>query len=389
MDGTFTLYYDATDGKRKAVPGATWPSLALARNGGQSTQSFVPPPDPQHPGEYVLVFKGKLGDEDGAVVGKMVKLPVALAFSSDRTGRFQIWTVQPDDPAGTLQPVTFAGSGNQESRGPDWSLTQDRIAYQFGAPGVRGIHVIMPDGSGDVRVTFSPTDRRACTRSVDSSRTSGDRRDASWSPDGRFIVFACEVSPGDFDLWIHTVGDLATPDDDVEYPLLTRPGSLELRPAWSPDGTKIAFVTSGGPVGPDAEIAVVDVTEVLGVILPSGPVTLLTNNTFIDFDPTWSPDSKEIAFSSTRSGGRDIYRMDVGCPEAQPVCPAAVQLTTSPATDSNPAWSPDGTLIAFVSDRDGNREIFVMSATKGEADTATLKNITQNSANDDDPTWSR
>src|SRR5207249_1304716 len=110
---------------------------------------------------------------------------------------------------------------------PDWSI-QDRIVYQFGAPGVRGIHLIEPDGT-DVRLTSG----------------GGDRRDPSWSPDGRFIVYAFLVGT-DYDIWIHdTNGTPNNVSDDQDYPLLTRPGTQELRPTWSPDGNSIAFVTSG------------------------------------------------------------------------------------------------------------------------------------------------
>jgi uncharacterized repeat protein (TIGR01451 family) len=81
----------------------------------------------------------------------------ALVFASDRSGRRQVWKI-PLSPLGTPVPVTTAGSASQESRGPDWSRQDGRIAYQFGAPGVRGIHTIKPDGTDDVRETFFPSD---------------------------------------------------------------------------------------------------------------------------------------------------------------------------------------------------------------------------------------
>jgi Tol biopolymer transport system component len=143
-----------------------------------------------------------------------------LAFASDRSGRNQVWTVGTDDPANTLHQVTTAGSGGQESRAPDWSATPGGIAYQFGASGVRGIHRINPDGTWDVRLTTFPS----------------DERDPSWSPDGRFIVYAVQVGT-DYELWIHDIGtDPTTTADDLDYELLYRPGSSEQRPVWSPNG---------------------------------------------------------------------------------------------------------------------------------------------------------
>jgi len=57
-------------------------------------------------------------------------------------------------------------------------------------------------------------------------------------------------------------------------------------------------------------------------------------------------------------------------------------LTNNPARDVRPAWSPDGTKIAFASDRDGNAEIYVVNA-----DGSGLRNLTNNPASDGAPAW--
>jgi hypothetical protein len=79
---------------------------------------------------------------------------------------------------------------------------------------------------------------------------------------------------------------------------------------------------------------------------------------FNNFQPTWSPDGQRIAFVSNRDGNLEIYsaRMDGG---------DLRRLTNNPGNDSDPAWSPDGTRIAFTSDRSGNTELYVMSAADG------------------------
>jgi Tol biopolymer transport system component len=59
------------------------------------------------------------------------------------------------------------------------------------------------------------------------------------------------------------------------------------------------------------------------------------------------------------------------------------RLTNNDASDRQPAWSPDGTKIAFNSERDGNREIYVMNA-----DGSGLTRLTNNDASDWDPAWS-
>ncbi|MGH8549812.1 MAG: PASTA domain-containing protein [Methylococcales bacterium] len=313
-----------------------------------------------------------------------------MAFSSDRSGRNQIWQVLTKDLSIAPTQITTAGTGSQESRRPDWSSITGKIAYQFGASGVRGIHMIDPVTQVDTRLTCLST----------------DETDPSWSPDGQFIVYA-RLNGGLYDLAIHKLGtipDCTDPSyDGQDYILLSRSKETDIRPAWSPDGTSIAFVTSGGSVGPDAEIAVVDVqlNSTNGMYEPvldangNPKAVLLTNNSFVDFDPVWLPDikNKRIAFSSTRNGNRDIFRMNANLgecvnPSTTPqACSSFVQLTSDPADDTNPSWSPDGIGIGFVSNRDGDREIYLMSAFAGDLDPISFLQITNNTASDDDPGW--
>ena len=88
-------------------------------------------------------------------------------------------------------------------------------------------------------------------------------------------------------------------------------------------------------------------------------------------------DGKRIAFVSDRDGNPEIYVMDTDGGNLQ-------NLTDNPAVDHSPSWSPDGKRIAFVSDRDGNpNEIYVM-----DTDGGNLQNLTNNPADDDGPSWS-
>jgi Tol biopolymer transport system component len=126
-----------------------------------------------------------------------------------------------------------------------------------------------------------------------------------------------------------------------------------LQPAWSPDGTKLAFVSNRDDVS-SREIYVMNADG-------SG-VVRLTNNTAADGDPAWSPDGTRIAFTSGRDGHSEIYVMNADGS-------GAVRLTTTDDTiwNQQPDWSPDGSKIAFASNRDGNArlgvsEIYVMNA---------------------------
>ncbi len=83
-----------------------------------------------------------------------------------------------------------------------------------------------------------------------------------------------------------------------------------------------------------------------------------------------------IAFVSDRDGDPEIYVANADGSEV-------IRLTDSPGGDYHPAWSPDGTRIAFYSERDGNAEIYVMGA-----DGSDVTRLTNHSANDYDPAWS-
>ena len=86
--------------------------------------------------------------------------------------------------------------------------------------------------------------------------------------------------------------------------------------------------------------------------LPGAP---LTDDPANDLRPAWSPDSTQIAFFSIRSGNNDIWVMDADGSNER-------QLTDDPEDDRRPTWSPDGAYIAFDSDRGGSRNIWVMDA---------------------------
>ena len=103
----------------------------------------------------------------------------------------------------------------------------------------------------------------------------------------------------------------------------------------------------------------------------------LTTDPTPDWGPRWSPDGKEIAFYSHRTGNRDIWVMPSGGGPAR-------QLTHHPADETVPHWSPDGREIAFTSRRSGNRDIWIVGTEGGEA-----RQVTVNPADETATDWSR
>ena len=83
--------------------------------------------------------------------------------------------------------------------------------------------------------------------------------------------------------------------------------------------------------------------------------TRLTFNTDIDSEPAYSPDGTKIAFVSTRDGNWEVYTMNIDGT-------GQTRLTFNTGLDESPAYSPDGSKITFASNRDGNFEIYTMNS---------------------------
>jgi dipeptidyl aminopeptidase/acylaminoacyl peptidase len=192
-----------------------------------------------------------------------------------------------------------------------------------------------------------------------------DEFDPAWSPDGRKIAFV-RNDGGNRDIWA------MNPDGSGQVRLTSDPAS-DRYPSWSPDASAIAFRSNRRPsTSFDIWKMRADGSDAVQVTADSG----LWGRS-LETDPAWSPDGRKIAFVSDRDGNREIYvaNADGSSPR---------RMTDNPATDQFPAWSPHGSKIAFVSDRDGNEEIYVMSGSDGSGQT----NLTADPAADRYPTWS-
>ena len=102
----------------------------------------------------------------------------------------------------------------------------------------------------------------------------------------------------------------------------------------------------------------------------------LTDSIANDYSPAWSPDGLKIAFVSERDNNREIYVMNADGT-------AQTRLTSNSATDIFPAWSPDSKFIVFASNRDNNFEIYIM-----KNDGSEQHRVTNNMIYDTYPAWS-
>ena len=198
----------------------------------------------------------------------------------------------------------------------------------------------------------------------------------SWSPDGTRIVFAS--NRGGHWEHIHIMDS-----GGKEIRQLTA-GVRDLTPSWSPDGQWIAFVHANVNEGWNFDLWVVGAPE--GDFDPweiaefgnQKDTFRVTKHKDQDMEPTWSPDGKKIAWSSSRDGNFEIYSMDANG-ENQ------IRLTDDPNDDRNPAWQTNtGQKIAFSATRDFDPEIYVIDAVDGGNPT----NLTNEFGSDDFPAWS-
>lgn len=196
----------------------------------------------------------------------------------------------------------------------------------------------------------------------------------AWSPDGSRIAFQSDrddLFNGRTDIYVMSA-------DGSNVNRLTTDSGFDEAPAWSPDGTRIAFLSTR------ADRETNNLRQIYVMNADGTGQTQITFGASVQPALSWSPDGSRIAFAAPAGNQPLIQIYAVGSTGG-----ATSLLTTPvlPENDTTPAWSPDGRQVAFSRFRSGSggsAEIYVVNTSDGGG----LKNLTSAAGDDTAPAWS-
>jgi Tol biopolymer transport system component len=268
-----------------------------------------------------------------------------IVFSSSSDSQSTIYTCKPD--GSSLDSLLKGGIDTS----PSWNREHTKIVFTSIDPanGVSNLYIfdIKSNSKTLLLKRFSP-------------------RDPSFGPDGNIIVFADFAVDGFENSEIYTIGI-----DGNNLIKLTDNTAKDYFPKFSPDGKSIVFSSER-----DGNIQLYSMDNT------GGNVKRLMVNEFVDNSADFSPDGQYIIFDSNRRGNSDIYKINAdGTGEA-------LNITNNSAGNYEPCYSPDGSMIAYRSNKDlkdsASYDIFTMSD-----DGSNQVNITQELKNTNEfgPSW--
>ncbi len=263
-----------------------------------------------------------------------------------------ILTIDPD-----RTDLTSVSCARGQDIDPAWSPDGRRIAFASNRTGDYEIWVMNADGSGATRLTKD---------------AAADQHPA-WSPDGTRIAFASgrSTTKNTTDLWV------MNSDGSSPTRLLAMPGN-ERYPDWAPDGSRIVFSHFGGAEAPG-----------IWTVRPDGTGAALVAGGALH-NPQWSPDMSRIAYDGQPAGcSFAVYTMKADGTDR-------VKLVKNPdgcgSYDKHPSWSPDGKELVYSSSRKTatgqQTRLFTIGAAGGRPTLLVAYTIAKKYIGPYDPDWS-
>jgi dipeptidyl aminopeptidase/acylaminoacyl peptidase len=327
--------------------------------------------------------------------GKLVLYELAYPDLKDDQGRNEIW-IAPAGAAvmGVAKPRKF--TSGRDDRSPEWSPDGQSVAFL----GARGA------GSTGGSAPASPAGERPRAQIYVMSTFGGEAEALTeakggvtafqWSPDSKRIAFVAQVPLTDADEKKQKDKDDArVVDHDYRYSHLwvidveskkaseiVKTDGVLADPQWSPDGTRLAYVTRPTPKADDGWLSDIYIARADG----SGTPRKLLENAGPDQDPRWSPDGKSIAFNSRdmRNGVLGVMRLCVISAEGG----AARELISDPdSTAAQVQWTRDGSAVYFRGEHHTTAQIYRVPASGGvpqaiTRDEAVINSFSLSSAGD-------
>ena len=303
------------------------------------SHSWVAQPQGQHRVSVrVSDISGEAIESQSVVVA--VAPPGRIAFSSNRTGSYEIYTMRTDG-GDVLRLTRGEGQNREPSCGRAGSLL-----YTSSAVG----------GGSDVWLVEHESDEGS-----NLTASLGGDHSPRWSPDDESIAFIS-------DRYGHSQLFLMNADGSGQFQLTRREFPVE-QPSWAHDTTALLFASDED-----------DNWDIFVLSVEGQSTTRLTDDHGQDWQPAWSPRGDEIAYTSNREGSQQIYIMNADGSEQR-------RITAFPLGAEQPLWSPGGEWIVCVAytgsgERIDAREIYLI-----RRDGSDQMRLTENAFDDTEPTW--